>query len=152
MENYYRFYALLSQISHPGEKQDLKEELVSQYTEGRTTSLREMAPEEYSKMCQAMVGRIGRDVTLKRQRSTTLHLLQKMGIDTTDWTRVNAFCQDKRIAGKAFYDITPDEHQQLQRKLRSIESKGGLNPIEKNKSSNFQISLLCIPKMNSKNN
>ena len=151
MENYYRFYALLSSISYPGDKQELKEELVSQYTAGRTTSLREMAPEEYSKMCQAMVGRIGRDVTLRRQRSTTLHLLQKMGIDTTDWTRVNAFCQDKRISGKAFYDITPTEHQQLQRKLRSIEGKGGLKPTEK-KSSNFQISLLCIPKMNSKNN
>ena len=25
--------------------------------------------------------------------------MQKLGIDTTDWTRINAFCQDQRIAG-----------------------------------------------------
>ena len=59
-----------------------------------------------------------------------LKLMQKLGIDTTDWNRVNAFCQDGRIAGKQFRDITSEELEQLAKKLRSIERKGGIRELE----------------------
>ena len=39
-----------------------------------------------------------KDVQRKHRRQC-LRLMQKLGIDTTDWTRINAFCQDQRIAG-----------------------------------------------------
>ena len=54
--------------------------------------------------------------------------MQKLGIDTTDWTRINAFCQDPRIAGKVFARLSNEELEQLSVKLRSIRRKGGLKP------------------------
>ena len=63
---------------------------------------------------------------LRRKRSVCLKLMQQLGIDTTDWDRVNAFCEDARIAGKAFRHISIDELEALAVKLRIIERKGGL--------------------------
>ena len=56
-------------------------------------------------------------------RSSALHQLQKYGVDTTDWTKVNAFCQDTRIAGKPFKDLDFDELAALTRKMRAIKHK-----------------------------
>ena len=47
--NYARFYTLLKKM--PGAD---KETLVSQYTDGRTTSLRETTRQEYDRMCRDM--------------------------------------------------------------------------------------------------
>lgn len=55
----------------------------------------------------------------------------KMGIDTSDWARVNDFCRNPRIAGKAFSQISSDELEQLAVKLRSIRRKGGLKEKKK---------------------
>ena len=56
--------------------------------------------------------------------------MQQLGIDTTDWARVDNFCSHPRIAGKPFARITFDELPTLQKKLRTIARKGGLKPIE----------------------
>lgn len=56
-----------------------------------------------------------------------------MGIDTSDWARVNDFCRNPRIAGKAFSQISSDELEQLAVKLRSIRRKGGLKEKRKRK-------------------
>ena len=62
----------------------------------------------------------------KKKRSLCLKLMQKLGIDTTDWTRINAFCQDQRISGKVFGRLTIEELDALAEKLRAIQRKGGL--------------------------
>jgi hypothetical protein len=56
--------------------------------------------------------------------------MQQLGIDTTDWNRVDAFCKDVRIAGKAFRHISIDELEALVVKLRAIKRKGGLKEQE----------------------
>ena len=126
--NYARFYTLLKKM--PGAD---KETLVSQYTDGRTTSLRETTPQEYDRMCRDMERETGYDEfvegirrQLRRKRSEVLKLMQQLGIDTTDWNRVDAFCEDVRIAGKAFRHISIDELEALAVKLRTIARKGGL--------------------------
>ena len=63
---------------------------------------------------------------LRRRRSEVLKLMQQLGIDTTDWNRVDRFCSDTRIAGKAFRHISIDELEALAVKLRTIARKGGL--------------------------
>ena len=63
---------------------------------------------------------------LRRRRSEVLKLMQQLGIDTTDWNRVDRFCIDTRIAGKAFRHISIDELEALAVKLRTIGRKGGL--------------------------
>ena len=126
--NYARFYTLLKLL--PGAD---KETLVAQYTDGRTTSLRETTRQEYDRMCRDMERETGYDEfvegirrQLRRRRSEVLKLMQQLGIDTTNWNRVNAFCEDARIAGKAFRHISIDELEALAVKLRTIARKGGL--------------------------
>ena len=126
--NYARFYTLLKKM--PGAD---KETLVEQYTNGRTTSLRETTRQEYDRMCRDMERETGYDEfvegirrQLRRKRSEVLKLMQQLGIDTTDWNRVDAFCKDVRTAGKAFRHISIDELEALAVKLRTIARKGGL--------------------------
>ena len=130
--NYARFYTLLKLL--PGAD---KETLVEQYTNGRTTHLRETTQQEYNKMCRDMEQVAGYDERmsdirreLRRKRSVCLKLMQQLGIDTTDWDRVNAFCEDTRIANKLFRKISVDELEELAVKLRAIKRKGGLKEQE----------------------
>lgn len=67
---------------------------------------------------------------LKRQRSSALHQMQKMGIDTTDWNRINGLCKDLRIAGKSFAQLTVDELAAMTVRLRTIERKGGFRNLD----------------------
>lgn len=53
-ENYAAFYSLLNRLP-TSDREALKESIVSQYTDGRTTSLREMTLKEYSAAVAAMV-------------------------------------------------------------------------------------------------
>lgn len=131
--NFARFYGILKERFTFASKElgeEFKESLVSQFTNGRTTSLREMSREEYDEMCDKLEGvtaeliRTAKDVQ-RKHRSQCLRLMQKLGIDTTDWTRINAFCQDPRIAGKVFSQLSNEELEQLSVKLRAIRRKGG---------------------------
>lgn len=85
--NYSRFYAIAKAKSIDLDQH--KEVLVSQFTGGRTSSLREMTPAEYEEMCECLqtgkqlgrtLGRIqGR---LRRARSAALNRMQRLGVDS----------------------------------------------------------------------
>lgn len=127
--NYGHFYALLNRL--PVHDEEMKERLVRQYTDGRTASLREMTATEYRTMCDALDRSLKDGCSIRREqlrkcRSAALKQMQRLDIDTTDWTRINAFCRDPRIAGKEFGTLEPDELETLTVKLRSIERRGGL--------------------------
>lgn len=131
MRNYARFYVLLNRLPTP-DRDELKAELVSQFTGGRTESLREMTDKEYDALCDELqrqdANRHAREVyraELRRRRSNVLHLMQKLGVDTTDWNRVDAYCLHPRIAGKEFRKLTADELDTLAIKLRIILRKEG---------------------------
>lgn len=135
--NFARFYGILKKNYEFATKElgdEFKEGVVSQFTNGRTTSLREMTRKEYDMMCDKLEGvtakliRTAKDEQ-RKHRSQCLRLMQKLGIDTTDWVRVNAFCEDPRIAGKVFRRLSNEELDQLAVKLRTIERKGGLRPL-----------------------
>lgn len=125
IESYGRFYATLKRL--PGADKDT---LVEQYTNGRTTHLRLMEPGEYERMCRDMERVAGYDErreayrsSLKRARSGALHQMQLWGVDTADWERVNAFCSDRRIAGKDFRSLDVDELNKLNTKIRMMIRK-----------------------------
>lgn len=134
--NFARFYGILKKNYEFATKElgdEFKEGLVSQFTNGRTTSLRDMTRKEYDRMCvelEVQTNQLSRAVKdeQRKHRSQCLRLMQKLGIDTTDWVRVNAFCEDPRIAGKVFRRLNNEELDQLAVKLRTIERKGGLRP------------------------
>lgn len=157
VRNYGRFYAALSSMPCPYGKDELKRQLVSEFTGGRTESLREMTDAELGSCCAAMEAQTEWREKLKRARSLSLRLMQKIGVDTTDWNRINAFCRDARIAGCEFSRITCAGHLSLQRKLRAIDKNGGLQPRhpaeekKTRKNNPLNISILCIPTMTTSN-
>lgn len=60
---------------------------------------------------------------LKRRRSAVLHQMQLLGINTAEWGRVDAYCQDKRISGKKFRELDCEELDALVVRLRVIRRK-----------------------------
>jgi hypothetical protein len=150
--NYARFFRLLKKL--PGAD---KEALVGAYTNGRTGSLREMHRSEYDALCAAMEDITGIDMDgrarqaayaeLKRRRSTVLKLMQQLGINTADWSRVDSFCMEARIAGKLFRHISAEELEVLAVKLRSIARKGGLRTqgVAGSGSSRAETVYLLLP-------
>lgn len=60
---------------------------------------------------------------IRRRRSAVLKRIQRIGVDTTDWGAVNAFCLDTRIAGKKFRELDGEELILLIPKLESILKK-----------------------------
>ena len=132
MNNYSRFYALLNRL--PVHDEEIKERLVLQYTGGRTPRLREMTSAEYRTMCDALDRSLKdgwsiRREQLRKYRSAALKQMQRLGIDTTDWARINAFCRDPRIAGREFGALDPEALEALAVTLRSIERRGGLKQL-----------------------
>lgn len=129
--DYSRFYALLKR--HPDAD---KEELVSQFTGGRTTHVSGMSREEFTALCDSLQygnerEQTARNIALKRARSAALLRIGRLGISTIDnWEGINAFVSSPRIAGKRFYDLGVDELNALVSKLESIIRKGGLKARE----------------------
>lgn len=124
-DNYRRFYGLLKRM--PGAD---KETLVDLFSCGRTTHLHLMTRHEYDVMCLEMERVAGVDERkaayrkeLRKARSGVLRQLQLWGIDVTDWNKVNVFCKQKRIAGKAFGELDCDGLYGLNRKLRAMIKK-----------------------------
>ena len=129
-----------------------KETLVEQYTNGRTTHLRETSMQEYNTMCNDMERVTGFDKhreaihkELKRRRSVCLKLMQQLGVDTTDWARVDNFCLNSRLAGKPFRNISIEELEDLAVKLRTIKRKGGLKPQQAREEQKNTTSFVYVP-------
>jgi hypothetical protein len=130
VNNYARFFALIKSL--PGDQEEIKENLVKAFTNGRTMSLREMTPDEYHRICDSLpgnkpVGLSQKDFTaeIKRKRSAVLNRLQKLGIDTSDrsWAPVDNFCLNPRIAGKRFAQLSLDDLKKLIPKLEALLRK-----------------------------
>ena len=123
--NYAAFYALLK--SMPGAS---KEDLVLQWTNGRTASLKEMSEREYSLMIRQLRQQVENLEEKKKARSAVLKQFQLYGIDTTDWDAVDRFCCTPRIAGKPFRYLTIPELKALRVKMLSIRNKAELKGYE----------------------
>ena len=151
--DYSRFYALLHK--NPGLD---KEEIVMQFTDGRTSSLRDMSRAEFDEMCDTLqygsaTERAASERELKRARSSVLLRIGRLGISTVDnWEGIDAFCLSPKIAGKRFAAMTILELRGLVPKLESILRKGGLRALEepekKAAEPDFQ-SIILLAKTNS---
>ena len=128
--NFSRFYGLLRTLPYIGDRDDLKRDLVSQATSGRTEHLREMTLNEYIQCCKSMerlsVNRTS-SLDLRQKRRLVLNLMKDIGVDTTDWDMINKFCISKKISGKKFRNLDIDELENVSLRLRMI-----LNKQEKN--------------------
>lgn len=128
--NYAAFYALLK--SMPGAS---KEDLVLQWTNGRTASLKEMSEREYTLMIRQLRQQVENLEEKKKARSAVLKQFQLYGIDTTDWDAVDRFCCNARIAGKPFRYLTIPELKSLRVKMLSIRNKAELKDYEQRRAA-----------------
>lgn len=128
--NYSRFYAIAKAKGIDLDQH--KETLVSQFTGGRTASLREMTPAEYEELCECLqTGKRPEETPaeyterLRRARSAALIRMQRLGVDTADGTfaAVDEFCLSPRIAGKPFGLLSAEELQALVPKLEAMLRK-----------------------------
>lgn len=126
--NFARFYGILKRVPKIGDNEYLKKEMVSVATGGRTESLKEITRKEYDDLCNLLEKRFPEKRNIyveqrRKKRSSCLKLLQKIGVDTTNWTAINNYCKSPKIAGKVFADLDIEELQQLSLKLRMILKK-----------------------------
>ena len=128
-----RFFGLLRLM--PGQS---KEDLVWEYSNMRTDSLSEFCetdPSGYARMVndlqqiansmkkQEQPSKITTSAVTKQYRSAILKRLQKHGVDTTNWDRVNGFMENPRIAGKRLYEMTDQEMIEFIPKMENILKK-----------------------------
>lgn len=126
VKDFGRFFALLRKMPYKIDD-DERHSFVLMATGGRTNSLREMTRSEYDDMCNQLDGlQTIKNAGLRHRRSCVLRQMQKLGVDTTDWVRIDALCMDARIAGKKFSSLSIAELRQLETKLRAIGLHGGL--------------------------
>lgn len=126
--NFARFYSILKRVPKIGDNEYLKKEMVSVATGGRTESLKEITRKEYDDLCNILEKRFPEKRNIyveqrRKKRSSCLKLLQKIGVDTTNWTAINNYCKSPKIAGKVFAELDIEELQQLSLKLRMILKK-----------------------------
>ena len=109
-----------------------KDEMVAQFTDGRTTHLSGMTNAEFHEMCDCIEARFQQDTyaykeKVRKARASVLKRVSKLGISTIDnWDEVNAFLASPRIAGKLLYEMDLDELNALIKKLEAILQRGGL--------------------------
>lgn len=124
--NFGRYYTL----AHLLGLEEQKEELVSQFTGGRTTYLHEMSLEEYRLMCNTLNSQMksdykdaGYELLKSNRRKTLIMMRDRLCFDTADWKHTNEFCMSPRICGKPFKELDSDELEALMRKIGAIASK-----------------------------
>jgi hypothetical protein len=121
--SYTRFYALLRKNPRID-----KDEMVLQFTDGRTTHLTQMTDAEYDEMVESIERATNNtQAEIRRWRSSALLRIGRLGINTIDnWDGINAFTMSPKICGKRFYDLTVAELQALVKKCEMIAKAGGL--------------------------
>ena len=140
---YGRFWGLI----RGKEKYIDKDEMVLQFTDGRTTHLHEMKESEYNEMCDVIQARFHQEKTayqeqIRKGRAAVLLRVGRLGINTIDnWDEVNAFLLSPQIAGKLLYDMNIDELKELTRKLEAIIKKGGIKSLHEEERTTPQEEL-----------
>ena len=117
-----------------GLSRDEHKAMLAQLTDGRTDKTNELTEAEANYLAGWLNGN-GQETlkakadeikqkNLKFYRSAVLKRLQKMGINTSDWGRVNAFLSDRRIAGQPLYAMSVETMKKLIPKLEKLCEKG----------------------------
>ncbi len=147
IKNFGRFYAILRRRPEID-----KDDIVMEFTDGRTTHLRDMRADEYTEMCNALDGSCREavpadDRELRRARSSVLLRLGRLGISTIDnWEEIDAFCLSPKIAGMKFAAMDVEELKTLVRKLESIIARGGLKRMKEQESMLEDVMMATIGK------
>jgi len=113
-----QFHALLYQTQMTKHKQDI----LANYN---VDSTKELTPDELDEVI-AMLKEIeaekqaDKTAEIRHWRHNVLRKVSDCGVNTNDWSAVNAFMLNPRISGKHLYCHTVDELKNLHRKLHNV--------------------------------
>lgn len=98
--------------------------VIRELTDGRTDSTKGLTLKEaYYLAGYLFKGCSVVDSVTRKLRGGVLKRMQLLGVDTTDWAKVNTFLEDSRIAGKRLYEMAPEELQACIVRLEMILKK-----------------------------
>lgn len=99
-----------------------RESILSQYG---VTSTGDLNIQQLDELIDQYSNQVPASDHVRRQRSIIIDLLTKLGVyrDNGDWQAVNAYMMQSRISGKLLYQLSSDELNVLQHKLRAILAK-----------------------------
>lgn len=128
--NFSAFHAIMRLIPYDGDKEELKDYMVYNVTNGRTQSLREVSREEYSLLCKSIERglpydpeREARLQELRRYRDIVRGILRDIGLDVTQDNEVDGYLKSPTLAGKALRFVKLEEFEKLIKQLRMILHK-----------------------------
>lgn len=106
---------------------EYRESILSQYGVDSTAKLNVT---ELNELIDQYSNRAPVSDHVRRQRSIIMTLLTKLGVykDNDDWKKVNAYLMQPRIAGKLIYQMSSDELNACEKRLRAILHKA--DPVE----------------------
>lgn len=116
------FHVLMHQLGVMNNKEDI----LGAYGVDSTLELSEAELDELIfRLKQMKISRYEPTPAMRKWRSNALIMINKLGVyaDNNDWTRVNRFLLEPRIAGKLLYEMSVTELKALCEKLRIIERK-----------------------------
>lgn len=105
---------------------DCKKEIVGQYNVQSSRDLTDQQLDDLlDRLDKGVKNRLSMNPQIKAWRSHVIVQLNKYGIYATnnDWTKVNQFMLDKRVAGKLLYEMSIDELKALVPKIASMAKK-----------------------------
>jgi len=122
-----RFHALLSKLGIMEQKENILAGYGVEHTTDLTVGQLDEVIARFTSPDPSKGGELShaRDAALRKLRSQCLTVLQQMGVYSTndDWSRVNEYLMQPKIAGKLLFKMNTDELKTLHRKLCSIRDK-----------------------------
>jgi hypothetical protein len=113
-------------LSKAGIQGELYQEMIYNFTKGRTRSVKDLSDKELDDFCKELESRFTAsdfELEMKRKRSVVLTLATRTGIKEADsWSKFNTWMKNKSIFKKELYAYDYDELDQLIRQFRGLES------------------------------
>lgn len=120
---------LMAILNKQGYDKSARHKLINSFTEGRTTSTRDLFDIELTELVNQLNSKtstrseVELKIALKEKRAIVLSIAQRVGIhEGTNFDKFNAFMEARSILKKALNKYTIDELDQLIKQFRGLEA------------------------------
>lgn len=107
-------------------KDDLRREMVYNFTNGRTNSIKELTKKELTLFCDELESKTDAtevELLMRRKRSVVLTIATRTGIkEANGWTSFNSWMKSSSILKKELHAYDFDELDHLIKQFRALES------------------------------
>ncbi|MDT8346514.1 MAG: hypothetical protein RQ756_01830 [Flavobacteriaceae bacterium] len=117
---------LMTLLNKLGINNDLRREMIHNFTHGRTSSARELSNKELNLMCTKLKSELNvleSDLLVRRKRSVILAIATRVGIkEVNHWAKFNRWMLKSSILHKELHAYNLEELELLMKQFRAIEA------------------------------